>query len=460
VVLPRSEPRRGPRLLRLLPLHPGPDVTLTAAAVVAGAAPEDVRPLLAELTRAHLLTECAPGRYSCHDLLRTYAMERSAPRTAPAGRDAVIHRVLDHFLHTAHAAGRRFSPWLDARVLSPRRGRRRGPGVHGRGGGTELVHSRAAGAARSLRHWRHSTGPRHPCVAVRLDVGAILRPAGPLAPIRHTCSVRDSTPRSARVTVRRRRICTVHSPEPAPGSNGTTTPEVHIQLSLNLCTDLDDRLGLAHALRCQGWLLDRLGRHERSARLGRASPAPVSGPWVNGPRGQRPARPGLHTCPAGRPPPGRRPLRGESCQRSTDRGTTGTPRPHLGQPRRRASPPWRTRKSHDLLSARAAALPRGRRHLQRGRDSAALGETYLAAGDPAPPAPSGNARRGSSPVPTPRRRTRSIHSCTRWTAPGPCNASLRYPSLRRRTPRPGTPLSPASRASRTGAHAVAVARRP
>ncbi|WP_406118202.1 NB-ARC domain-containing protein [Streptomyces sp. NBC_00989] len=98
------------RLLRLLSLHPGPDVALPGAAASAGVAPADVRPLLAELTRAHLLSEHTPGRYSCHDLLRTYAMERSEAEDAAADRDAAVHRLLDHYLHTAHAAGRRFSP--------------------------------------------------------------------------------------------------------------------------------------------------------------------------------------------------------------------------------------------------------------------------------------------------------------------------------------------------------------
>ncbi|MGW6930453.1 BTAD domain-containing putative transcriptional regulator [Lentzea sp. NPDC054927] len=61
------------RLFRLLGLHPGPDVSVEDAAALFGA--PQVRPLLAELTRAHLLAERRPGRYVLHDLLRAYAVE-------------------------------------------------------------------------------------------------------------------------------------------------------------------------------------------------------------------------------------------------------------------------------------------------------------------------------------------------------------------------------------------------
>lgn len=60
------------RLFRLLGLHPGPDLTAPAAASLAIS---QVRPVLAELTRTHLLGERSPGRYTFHDLLRAYVME-------------------------------------------------------------------------------------------------------------------------------------------------------------------------------------------------------------------------------------------------------------------------------------------------------------------------------------------------------------------------------------------------
>jgi hypothetical protein len=63
------------RLFRLLGLHPGPDTCAPAAASLAGQPLPDVRRTLAELARANLITEYAPGRYGFHDLLRTHAAD-------------------------------------------------------------------------------------------------------------------------------------------------------------------------------------------------------------------------------------------------------------------------------------------------------------------------------------------------------------------------------------------------
>jgi DNA-binding SARP family transcriptional activator/tetratricopeptide (TPR) repeat protein len=91
-------------LFRLFGLHPGPDVSAAAAASLAGVPPHEVGPLLGELTRAHLVAEPTPGRYTSHDLLRAYAREL-AETVDPAGeRDAAILRLLDHYVHTAYAA--------------------------------------------------------------------------------------------------------------------------------------------------------------------------------------------------------------------------------------------------------------------------------------------------------------------------------------------------------------------
>ncbi|MEV5841116.1 BTAD domain-containing putative transcriptional regulator [Streptomyces sp. NPDC051985] len=98
------------RLFRLLALHPGPDLTADAAAALAGRAPARTRALLTELTDAHLLTEHAPGRYTCHDLLRAYATELVDAGEPEEERRAARHRMLDHYLHTAHAAALLFDP--------------------------------------------------------------------------------------------------------------------------------------------------------------------------------------------------------------------------------------------------------------------------------------------------------------------------------------------------------------
>jgi DNA-binding SARP family transcriptional activator/tetratricopeptide (TPR) repeat protein len=101
------------RLFRLLSVHPGPDFSLPAAAAIAEAPPQRTARLLAELTRANLLTEPAPGRHSFHDLLRAYAAEQADRLDGQADLLAASRRMLDAYLHTAYAATRLIDPHRD-----------------------------------------------------------------------------------------------------------------------------------------------------------------------------------------------------------------------------------------------------------------------------------------------------------------------------------------------------------
>lgn len=92
------------RLFRLLGLHPGPDITPPAAASLIGVPLAEVRPLLAALTRGHLLSEPVPSRYRLHDLLRVYATELANAFDAETTQRAATRRLLDHYLYTAHTA--------------------------------------------------------------------------------------------------------------------------------------------------------------------------------------------------------------------------------------------------------------------------------------------------------------------------------------------------------------------
>jgi DNA-binding SARP family transcriptional activator/Flp pilus assembly protein TadD len=97
-------PAPAARLFRLLAVHPGPDITAPAAASLAALPVPEARALLRDLTRCHLLAESAPLRYACHDLLRAYALELVNAEDTESERHAALGRVLDHLLHTAHAA--------------------------------------------------------------------------------------------------------------------------------------------------------------------------------------------------------------------------------------------------------------------------------------------------------------------------------------------------------------------
>jgi DNA-binding SARP family transcriptional activator len=108
------------RLFRLLSAHPGPDITPTAAGAVLGAEPQEAARLLTELTRANLLDEQQPGRYSFHDLLRAYATALAGAEDARDDQDEAARRLLDFHLHTAYAANRLIDPNRDPIFPPPR----------------------------------------------------------------------------------------------------------------------------------------------------------------------------------------------------------------------------------------------------------------------------------------------------------------------------------------------------
>ena len=107
------------RMFRLLGLHPGPEITAAAAASLAGTPLPETRRLLRELTRCHLLAEPAAGRYAFHDLLRAYAAEQATALDSDDDRQAATGRMLDHYLHTAHAAATAINSARGTLDLSP-----------------------------------------------------------------------------------------------------------------------------------------------------------------------------------------------------------------------------------------------------------------------------------------------------------------------------------------------------
>jgi hypothetical protein len=109
------------RLYRLLGLHPGPDFSRPAVVSLAGAEPPTVLAWLGMLTRAHLLTEPTPGRYTFHDLLRAHARELALAVDDPADRREAMHRLLDHYVHTGHRAALLLHPERDPLALPPPR---------------------------------------------------------------------------------------------------------------------------------------------------------------------------------------------------------------------------------------------------------------------------------------------------------------------------------------------------
>jgi tetratricopeptide (TPR) repeat protein len=107
------------RVFRLLSVHPGPDVSLPAAASLAGVALAEARSALAELATTDLVEEHLPGRFACHQPQRGYAAEQ-ARKNEPAGEpDRALQRLLDHHLRTMVSAVSLGYPGLSLPVPVP-----------------------------------------------------------------------------------------------------------------------------------------------------------------------------------------------------------------------------------------------------------------------------------------------------------------------------------------------------
>lgn len=106
------------RLLRLLALHPGPDITAAAAAALSGngtgtgpgGGAGSVRRSIEELLDCHLLAEPAIGRYQLHDLTRAFALRMSAAEEPESARGEAVGRLLGYYLTSAHRAHRLTQP--------------------------------------------------------------------------------------------------------------------------------------------------------------------------------------------------------------------------------------------------------------------------------------------------------------------------------------------------------------
>jgi tetratricopeptide (TPR) repeat protein/transcriptional regulator with XRE-family HTH domain len=90
------------RLFRLLGLHPGADITVPAAASLAGQPVTEVQRTLRELTGAGLLAESAGGRFSFHDLLREFARELAHTVDTEVDRQAAASGLLDHYVYVTY----------------------------------------------------------------------------------------------------------------------------------------------------------------------------------------------------------------------------------------------------------------------------------------------------------------------------------------------------------------------
>ena len=98
------------RVLGLLALAPGPDISTAATASLTARPGPRLLTVLRELEHASLAQQHTPGRYRIHDLVRLYAAEQASRDQPEDDRTAALRRLVDFYLHTAYAGDRLLAP--------------------------------------------------------------------------------------------------------------------------------------------------------------------------------------------------------------------------------------------------------------------------------------------------------------------------------------------------------------
>ncbi|MEU5088433.1 BTAD domain-containing putative transcriptional regulator [Streptomyces sp. NPDC021356] len=248
------------RLFRLLGLHAGPDIAVPAAAALVGLPRERTRALLAELTTAHLLHHHTPGRYQFHDLLRAYAADRTRAEDPAGERDAALHRVLTHYVHTACAADRLLDPHRDPLALG-----RPCSEAEALAGHDQALDWFAAQSAVLPDAVRHAARSGHGTLAWQLAwaMTTFLQRAGHWRTWVSTQrvaleSARDSGDRDGQA----------HSHHGLGFALARTgdhdDARRHLTQALDQYAALGDNPGLAHTHRTMAWVCQRTGRHRQA----------------------------------------------------------------------------------------------------------------------------------------------------------------------------------------------------
>ncbi|WKU04962.1 tetratricopeptide repeat protein [Micromonospora sp. HUAS LYJ1] len=128
---PRSDPRtvfswsyrqltdEVARTFRMFSQHPGDLIGPHAVAALTGSTTRQAARRLQVLTRAHLVVESGPARYSMHDLLRRYAEELVYQHDDPASVDSARLALMRYYLHAVRRAETVIEPHRYRPVLPP-----------------------------------------------------------------------------------------------------------------------------------------------------------------------------------------------------------------------------------------------------------------------------------------------------------------------------------------------------
>ncbi|MFB7513195.1 NB-ARC domain-containing protein [Streptomyces sp. NPDC056144] len=102
------------RMLRLLSLVPGPDMTAAYGAALTATGVYEAEDVMEELVEAGLLQATFTGRYQLHDLLRLFGRDRLSRAEEDGDREAADARLRTWLLETSAVAGRWYKPGYGA----------------------------------------------------------------------------------------------------------------------------------------------------------------------------------------------------------------------------------------------------------------------------------------------------------------------------------------------------------
>nr|WP_042191820.1 tetratricopeptide repeat protein [Kibdelosporangium sp. MJ126-NF4]CEL20309.1 transcriptional regulator, SARP family [Kibdelosporangium sp. MJ126-NF4]CTQ97535.1 transcriptional regulator, SARP family [Kibdelosporangium sp. MJ126-NF4] len=99
------------RMFRLVSLHPGTVVCVSAAAALTGETHQRAQALLKSLAGMHLVEQAGRDWYRLHDLLRLYGRECSRREDSDNARRTATRQLTEWYLHSAMAANEALAPF-------------------------------------------------------------------------------------------------------------------------------------------------------------------------------------------------------------------------------------------------------------------------------------------------------------------------------------------------------------
>ncbi|HXL89931.1 MAG TPA: BTAD domain-containing putative transcriptional regulator [Streptosporangiaceae bacterium] len=233
------------RAFRLAALHPGADFGTHAVAALTGTSHQEAARTLAELVRASLIQQAGMGRYSMHDLLRSYAAELASAQDADNDRREAVTRLLDHYLYAARRAASILFP-VDTPALDDEQGSADALVFSDAPAARAWIDAEQANLMAATAHAGEHGWPRH-AISLSVSLFRYLEAGGFLADalVIHSAAARAAT----QVGDRAAEAEAIHNLGTVYLTLGRyREAEQHLQCALKLSHEVGDHLGELRAL--------------------------------------------------------------------------------------------------------------------------------------------------------------------------------------------------------------------